>query len=168
MIESRFGRTDPAEVGRNRAQPGSSPEAEHSEMSKPGAFLRPIQAESLEAALEPAGEMRSPVPLVLEDEHPDTPGLTVRLHAKHDPLLDLVSRLPERADDLDDAIRRRTPQESERDVQVRRAHKPGSGGSGELLLLPANECLDHISRKGERAEEADSLIAHDASRRERA
>src|SRR5215204_5084893 len=111
MIESRFGRTDPAEVGRNRAQPGTGPEAKHSEMSKPGAFLRPIQAESLEAALEPAGEIRSPPALVLEDEHPDTPGLTVLPHSKHDPLLDPAGRLAERADDLVDAIRGRTSQE---------------------------------------------------------
>lgn len=168
MIESRFGRTNPAEVGRNRPQPGSSPEAKHSEMSKPGAFLRPIQAESLEAVLETAGEICRPAALVLEDEHPDAPGLAVLLHAKHDPLLDPADRLAERVDDLVDAIGRRTPQESEGDVQVRRAHETSSGGAGELLLLPANDGLDHVSREGERAEEADSLIAHDASRRERA
>jgi hypothetical protein len=168
MIESRFGRTDLAKVGRNWTQPGSSPEAKHSEMSQPGAFLSPVQTESLEAGLEPAGETRSPAALVLEDEHPDTPGLAVLPHAEHDLLLQPAGSPGERADDLVDSIGGRTPQEREGDVQVLRAHEAGSSGAGELLLLPLNDALDDVRRKGERAEEADSLIAHDASRRERA
>lgn len=148
MIERRFGRTDPAEVGRNGTQPGSSPEAKHSEMSQPGTFIRPIQAESLEAGLEPAGKTRSPTALVLEGEHPDTPGLAVPPHPEHDLLLDPAGCLAERADDLVDAIGRRAPQESEGDVQVLRANETGPGGTGELLLLPANDVLDDVRRKG--------------------
>jgi hypothetical protein len=166
MIESRFGRTDPAEVGRNGTQPGSGPEAKHSEMGQPGTFIRSIQAESLEAGLEPDGETCSPAALVLEGEHPDTPGLAVLPYPEHDLLLDPAGCLAERADDLVDAIGRRASQESEGDVQVLRAHEAGPGGGGELLLLPANDVLDDVRRKGERAEEADSLIAHDTSRRE--
>jgi hypothetical protein len=168
MIESRFGRTDPAEVGRSGTQPGSSPEAKHSEMSQPGTFLRPIQAESLEAGLEPVGETRSSAAFVREGEHPDTPGLAVLPYPEHDLLLDPAGCLAERADDLIHAIGRRAPQESEGDMQVLRAHEAGPGGTGELLLLPANDVLDGVRRKRERTEESDSLIAHDASRRGRA
>src|SRR5829696_2673133 len=168
MIEGRSGRTDLAEVGWNGTQPGPSPEAKHSEMSQPGAFLQPVQAESLEAGLEPGGETRSLAALVFQDEHPDTPGLAVLPHAEHDSLLEAAGGRGERADDLVDTVGRRTPQEREGDVQVLRADETGPGCSGELLLLPVNELPDDVRRKGKRAEEADSLIVHDASRPERA
>ncbi len=144
MIESRFGRTDSAEVGQSGVQPGSSPEAKHREMSQPEPLLRPIQAESLEPGLEPAGETRSPAILVHEGEHADAPGLAVLPHAEHDPLLDLAGSLAERVDDVVDPIGRRAPQESERDVQVLRAHEVGTGGAGELFLLLANNAFDGV------------------------
>src|SRR5205807_4075033 len=83
-VNSCPGRTELAEVGQLRPQPGRAAEPEHGDMRQPRAALPLVHTEPLEAFEDVERERPRVATQVLEDDHPDAPRLAVALYAEPD------------------------------------------------------------------------------------
>src|SRR3954464_13780744 len=77
MVDSGFGRTDLAEIWQRRMEARRAAETEDAGMRKPGTLFALVHAECFEPPVQVGGECGRPAALVIEDEHSDTPGLSV-------------------------------------------------------------------------------------------
>src|SRR5919202_1070967 len=77
MVDSRFGRNDPAQVGQRRREPRALAEAENGDVRQPRALLALVDAEVLEPLEQVEREPLRTALLVVEDEHSDAAGLAV-------------------------------------------------------------------------------------------
>jgi len=109
-------------------------------MRQPRATLAPIGAESLQPFLDVVGERSRATGLVLEDEHPDAPRLSItqRCEADRSCLRDSVA---ERSHDRVELACPPMAEERERDVQVLARHEPDAR---ELVALPTRDLFHDV------------------------
>jgi hypothetical protein len=146
MIESGIGRTERAELGERRPEPRALPEADDGEMRKPRPLLSLVQAEPFEPRVEILRQRSRRTVLVVEDEHPDAPGLAVPGDGEAS-LSRGPGRLPEGARDRRDIGGGPPPEEGQRDVEIGADDSPYAPAFRELAPLPLDEAVEDVVRK---------------------
>ena len=163
MIESGLGRTEHAEVGQGRLQPGPLAEAGDGDVWQPAAELALVHAELLQAEHEPPGEDVGVPRLVLgQDDHRHALCLPVEVRPEHRPA-GVSGRVPQDAGDSADLPGRPAPEEREREVEVVGREHPHVLRPSDLLPLPGSKTLDRRFREPEGAEEPEAFMAPNAS-----
>jgi hypothetical protein len=117
---------------------------------KPAARLPPVDPERLEAAEQLVRQRSGPLLEIVEDEHPDTPRLSVALHAGHGPPGPACGLAQSPHDGLE-VLGRPGAEEGQGDVQVLARDDPPT--ARELPSLPGDELLDRLVGQAERTEE---------------
>src|SRR5436190_2513863 len=163
MVDSRFGRTDRAEVGERRAQPRRLAEPQDREMRQPPPPLRLVHVKRLQAAVEVARNARGAAVLVVEDEHPDAPRLAVPANVEHGPR-GADSRAAQTGCDVTEPPRACVAEKRERDVDVLARHDPHVVDAGEDGPLPHGEPLENVVSDPQGAEQPDPFIRNEATR----
>jgi hypothetical protein len=130
-------------------------------MSKPRASLASVQLERLEPGVEISRKRAGAPVLVVEYEHADAARLAIADRRRRGRLPDGAGCFSQRFRDALDVCARAGAEEGERDVQIGAPHDPSA--AGELALLPVDDAIQHLLRKGESAEEPKPLTAFHAS-----
>ena len=118
-------------------------------MWEPGPSFGLVDAETVEALVQVAGQSGGLPALVVQGEHPDAAGLAVARHLEDDGPRGCGGRA-EHAEDVGNAVGRCGAEDGEREMEVLARHDaPG----GDVLVLPAHDVVHDVVGKAQRAEE---------------
>ena len=124
-------------------------------MRKPWTSLAPVDAEGLEPLLYLVGERGGATRGIAEDEHRDTPRLSVPIELELERMFPANS-LGQNSGDLCKLCRRPRAEEGKRDVEM--LARDDASPVPELTLLPGAHAVEHPLGKPQGEEEAQPLI----------
>src|SRR5918994_5258484 len=161
MVDRRVGRTECPEVGHGRSEPRRATEPKNGDVREPCAPLTFVDPQDLQAVEQPAGELAGLPGRVVEDEHADAARLPVTARREGD-LFGVSCGRFEGGRDCRQLGGWSATEEGERDVEMLTGDNPAVT---ELLGLPGADPVEDAGGQAEAAEEAETFIAPDASRR---
>jgi hypothetical protein len=153
MIESDFGRTQGAQVGRRRNEARPLTKADDGDVREPLAALALVDAESFEALPDTFRQPCSPPLLVVEDDHADAPSFPIAARIEQE-RTGVGRGLAQRCPDRFDVGSRASAEERERDVEVPSGDDANALTLGQLFALPRKEPFERLVGEAQPHEEA--------------
>lgn len=153
MIESDFGRTQGAQVGRRRNEARPLTKADDGDVREPLAALALVDAESFEALPDSFRQPCSPPLLVVEDDHADAPSFPIAARIEQE-RTGVGRGLAQRCPDRFDVGSRAAAEERERDVEVPSRDAANARTLWQVLSLPRKEPFERLVGEAQTHEEA--------------
>jgi hypothetical protein len=163
MIESDFGRTQGAQVGRRRNEARPLTKADDGYVCEPLAALALVDAESFEAVPDSFRQPCSPPLLVIENDHADAPSFPIAARIEQE-RTGVGRGLAQCCRDRLDVGGRAAPEEGQGDVEVPSGDDPNARTLGQPFALPRNEPVERLVGEAQTHEEAKAVTPADASR----
>jgi hypothetical protein len=153
MIESDFGRTQGAQVGRRRNEARPLTKADVGDVRVTLAARALVDAEPFEALPDRVRQPCSPPLLVVEDDHADAPSFPIAARIEQE-RTGVGRGLAQRCRDRLDVDGRAAPEEGQGDVEVPSGDDPNARTFWQVLSLPGKESFERLVGEAQTHEEA--------------